>query len=322
MVVLRRVRTFSESTHHVCLTLYFTDTVQLLLHGSTYSSQYWFWQLDGYEQYSYVNHACEQGHAVFAYDGPGVGRSFRPQSSTDIQLQSMGYVAVSLAKMLKTGQLTLSLGLLPRLFSHVVAIGHSQGSVMFCYVAIAYTNAKPALKNPFDGLILTGHIHDTVFYTLSLHGKAIANQANPARWGSLDDGYVTTPAGQRNVFYPPDADMFDPNVLELDEITKDISSGSIARGLTYHPAPAYRGPVVELIGSKDQQHCTDANGVVIECVQSTLQVSEAPYWPASTNFTVVVRPGSGHDVNMDFGAPGTFDIITGIVNAWDRSHFH
>lgn len=288
-----------------------TDSVQLLLHGSTYTSRYWTFDINDYQNYSYVDHACAQGQATFAYDAPGVGRSDHPANSADVQLPSAAAVAIALGNGLKSGSVTNTLKVGFRMFEKVIAMGHSQGSLLFCYSAVTWGDTLP-----FYGLILTGHIHDEVYYTLNLHGKVAAAQENPGRWGTLDAGYVTTAAGTRDVFYPPDAWMFDSSVLALDEATKDISTSWYVRNSSYVPAPRWTGPVVELIGSKDQQHCTDATGVVVECVQSTLQVSEQHYWPNSRNLTVVVRPGGGHDVNMDFMAAGSFDIITGIVNSW------
>jgi len=43
-------------------------SVQLLLHGFTYSSQYWHPQWYGFQNYSYVDFSCSQGVSTFSYD--------------------------------------------------------------------------------------------------------------------------------------------------------------------------------------------------------------------------------------------------------------
>ena len=76
----------------------------------------------------------------------------------------------------------------------------------------------------------------------------------------------------------------------------------------YQPAKGFKGPVVEIVGEFDQLHC--ANDIDVACVASVLQVSEKPYWPDSRDLRVVVRAGSGHDLNLDFGAAETFRLYS------------
>lgn len=114
-----------------------------------------------------------------------------------------------------------------------------------------------------------------------------ASQVNPARWGGLDPGYITTPnASARFLFYGPENSSFSPTIFQLDELTKDAGSKWISAQIrfTYTAAVGYMGPVVELVGSLDKIHCLDEGA---PCNQTKLQVSEASFWPDSKNFTMV-----------------------------------
>lgn len=45
--------------------------VQLMLHGQTYTSQYWNPRFNGFTNYSYVDYACSRGLSSLAYDNVG-----------------------------------------------------------------------------------------------------------------------------------------------------------------------------------------------------------------------------------------------------------
>ena len=112
------------------------------------------------------------------------------------------------------------------------------------------------------------------------------------------------------MFYSADTSSFSPTVFTLDSLTLDVSVIWFIRELRapYVPAKGFRGPVVEIVGEFDQLHC--ANDIDVACVASALQVSEKPYWPDSRDLRVVVRAGSGHDLNLDFGAAETFRLYS------------
>lgn len=285
--------------------------VQLLLHGSTYTSQYWDLQANGFQNYSYVTHACAQGHTTFAYDTVGVGLSDRPLNSTDIGVPTAAAVATSLAVQLKNGTLTTALGAAEHNFSKVFAMGHSQGSVVWNYIAVTQGASAPV-----DAIILTGHIHDNGSFAVRAAPRPSARDINPARWGDLDPGFIST--ANRTQYYSLDNSTYSHDLLTLDDLTKDISTMWYTLGLpsVYVPAVGYKGQVVELVGSMDQVHCINVGDNFTPCNATALQVSEQPFWPDSSNFTVVVRPGSGHDVNFDFGAAGTFDVYTQLMNTF------
>ncbi|KAL4244448.1 hypothetical protein ABKN59_010231 [Abortiporus biennis] len=301
-------------------TLLETDHVQLLLHGSTYTHQYWTFPMNGFQNYSYAAYACSQGQATFAYDQLGVGLSDRPSNSTDVQLPVVAQIASSLAKKLKDGTISSTLGFPNQRFKKVVAISHSQGSIVNNYATIHSTDKGFSGAESFDALILTGHIHDPGFLQSANNPRPLARDVNPSLWGTLDSGYVTTP--NRSSFYPPTNIQtigFSQQVFTLDTLTLDVSSRWITFDIAsvYVPAKGYKGPVVELVGEFDQLHCLnsledDGGG---PCNAATLQATEKIFWPDSRNFTMMVREGSGHDVNLDFGASGTFSLLSELARS-------
>ncbi|KAI0091793.1 hypothetical protein BDY19DRAFT_991469 [Irpex rosettiformis] len=284
------------------------DHVQLLLHGSTYTSQYWTWPFNGFQNYSYVAHACAEGHITVAYDALGVGLSDRPSNSADIQLPSAAAIAAFFSHHLKSGELTTSLGLPTQRFKRVIAIGHSQGSVVYNYASIFQGS-----KTPFDALILTGHLHDPGFLESTKFGRPAARDVDPGRWANLDPGYISS--SNRTQYYPPDNSTFSADIVKLDQLTKDVSTVyyTDAAFAVYVPAKGFKGPVVQLVGSEDQVHCLNGGDGFVSCNAKVLQASEEAFWPDSKNFTMVVRQGQGHDVNLDFGAAETFSLLTELV---------
>ena len=220
---------------------------------------------------------------------------------------------MSLARQLKSGQLTTSLGLPSQRFHKVVAIGHSQGSVVFNYASISQGS-----KTPFDALILTGHMHDQGYLQSAKLGRPSARDVDPARWGDLDPGYIST--SNRTQYYPVDNSAFSADVVQLDQLTKDVSTIAYtdAAPAVYVPAKGFRGPVVQLVGSDDQVHCLNEEDGFTPCNATTLQAPEAGFWPDSKNFTVIVRKGQGHDVNLDFGAAETFKLLTELVELFTQ----
>jgi len=89
----------------------------------------------------------------------------------------------------------------------------------------------------------------------------------------LDDGFVTTAAGIRFIFYGPNG-TFDPTVLQLDTITEDVASVWLQiQALTGNTDPAthFRGPVTIMIGGLDA-NCNP-------CDTAALKAAQQPFFP-------------------------------------------
>ncbi|KAJ6527678.1 hypothetical protein B0H19DRAFT_1083775 [Mycena capillaripes] len=63
------------------------DVIQLLVHGFTYTNQYWSPPTEEFRNYSYSEFACDRGLSSLAIDWVGVGLSSRPVNPFDVQAQ-------------------------------------------------------------------------------------------------------------------------------------------------------------------------------------------------------------------------------------------
>src|SRR5207237_4336047 len=94
-------------------------TLQILLHGATYSHIYWDFPYRP-ERYSYVRAMSRAGYATLNLDRLGIGASSHP-SADALTRTSEAYVTHQLV------QLALSGGFEGGPFEHVVLVGHSLG---------------------------------------------------------------------------------------------------------------------------------------------------------------------------------------------------
>ncbi|KAJ7159994.1 Alpha/Beta hydrolase protein [Mycena crocata] len=276
------------------------DVLQILIHGFSYSSQYWSPTIEEFRNYSYTAFACDRGMASLAIDSLGVGLSSRPADPADVQYPTSAGTISQLARHLK--KTSIVPGVQP--FNKIIGIGHSLGSALLNFAAIV-----DGAESPFDALIMTGQLmlgpdDPAPGSGLSLD---IAREINPARWGALDPGYVTL--GDRVPFYPADVTAYSQRMLEFDAFTKDVGTGSmgVQAASSSVPAENYTGAVAKLMGSEDQVFCSGGR-----C--DTRTEVERAVWPAAKSFEFVVSQGSGHDLNLDFLAAGVFDTIFGFVD--------
>ncbi|KAF7377965.1 hypothetical protein MSAN_00220400 [Mycena sanguinolenta] len=279
------------------------SVIQLLVHGFSYTSQYWSPPVEEFRNYSYAAFSCARGLPSLAVDWLGVGLSTRPVNASDVQYPTVAGAVSQVAIHLKTASILP--GVPP--FRKVIGIGHSAGSGALTFNAIV-----DGARSPFDALILTGDINlgaGNMLPPLSI--VTPARDDTPLRWGNIDPGYVTW--RNRSIFYPADPTAFSPRMLEFDGFTKDVATASMfvqTAGLSTFTVQQYTGPVVKIVGSEDQVLCaTDRCGDV-----AALTASERVRWPKARSFEVAVEQGSGHDPNLDFKAQGPFNTFVGFVN--------
>ncbi|KAF7377984.1 hypothetical protein MSAN_00222300 [Mycena sanguinolenta] len=275
------------------------SVVQLLVHGFTYTNQYWSPPVEEFRNYSYAAFSCERGFPSLAVDWLGVGLSTRPKNSSDVQFPTASAALSQVALHLKTAPIVP--GVPP--FKKVIGIGHSAGSNLLNFNAIV-----DGPRSIFDGLILTGSLSSPPGTAPSL-SVTPARDDTPLRWGNLDPGYVTL--SNRSLFYPADTTAFSPRMIEFDGFTKDVGTVGIASQTPIITLTTqYTGPVVKIVGSEDQLFCA-----VDRCVNITaMTASERVGWPAARSFEVVVEQGNGHDMNLDFAAQGPFNTFVSFVN--------
>ncbi|KAJ7753995.1 hypothetical protein B0H16DRAFT_1418410 [Mycena metata] len=271
------------------------DVVQLLVHGFSYTGEYWSPPVEEFRNYSYAAFSCGHGFSSLAVDVLGVGLSSRPVNASDVQYPTSSAALSQVARHLKTTSL------LPGVpaFNKVIGIGHSAGSGLLDFGTIV-----EGPQSPFDGLILTASL-GTNINTTTLPAFISARDVDPLRWGSLDPAYVTV--SNRSIFYPTDITTYSPRMVLLDEFTMDVGTvGTFEQTATISLTTGYTGPVAKVVGSEDQLFCTgtDRCGDVV-----ALTAAERTLWPAARSFELVVEEGSGHDMNLDFFAEGPFNTF-------------
>ncbi|KAJ7466938.1 hypothetical protein FB451DRAFT_1092964 [Mycena latifolia] len=271
-----------------------SDVLQLLVHGFTYTSQYWSLPVEEFRNYSYATFSCDHGSSSFAIDWVGVGLSSRPTNASDVQYPTAAAAVSQVARHLKTTSILP--GVAP--FNKIIGIGHSAGSGLLNFGAIV-----DGTQSPFDGLILTASL---IFDPSAVPPISIvppARVVDPVRWGTLDPGYVST--DNRTAFYPANPASFSPRMMILDKFTKDV--GTVGTFLqtptTGLPVPHYAGPVAKIVGSEDQIFCAGTG----RCDDvAALTALERVLWQAAESFELAVLQGSGHDLNLDFFAEAAF----------------
>jgi pimeloyl-ACP methyl ester carboxylesterase len=269
-------------------------TVQITLHGATYSHLYWDWPVQP-ETYSYMRRATAAGYAVLNVDRIGIGQSDHPPAEA-VTIEANAYVVHQLVQALRSGDLVVhSFGRIRA--ERVSLVGHSLGSVISIQEAATYGDV--------DGVVLTGVSH-TVTPALNEVLSSLYPASLDPRFASsrLPDGYLTSIPGLRTVFYYlPTAD---PLVIAIDEETKEtVTTAELATAV---PALGLSGgihvPVLVVVGDYDLAFC-DAPS----CSASGSLASEPSFYPADACVETAIIPNVGHDLNLHIHAQQAYDVV-------------
>src|SRR5258706_4124520 len=264
-------------------------TIQVALHGATYSHLYWNWPFQP-AFYSYVRFATEAGYAVLNIDRIGIGLSSHPPADA-VTIDSNAYVVHQIVQALRGGDLVVpSFGRVRA--ERVALVGHSLGSVIAIDEAATYGDV--------DGVALTGlshtvtsHLGDLSFYPANLDPRFAGR--------NIPDGYLTTIPGSRGVCYH--APFFDPQVLAVDEQNKETVT--VAELNTAFPAlglsTGIHVPVIIVVGDLDQVFCNEPS-----CSASGSLDVESGFFAPDACLETKAIPLAGHDLNLHFQAPLTF----------------
>lgn len=272
-------------------------TIQIALHGATYSHLYWDWPFQP-ETYSYVRRATAEGYAVLNLDRIGIGQSDRPPAA-DVTIGANAWVVHQIVQALRGGDLVVpSFGRIEA--ERVVLVGHSLGSVISIQEAATYGDV--------DGVVLTGVSH-TVTPALN-EVFAVLYPANlDPRFPGVPDGYLTTLPGTRDVFYYPPSR--DPLVLAIDEATKETVTA--AELDTAFPglflSPGIHVPVLVIVGDHDRAFCGEPT-----CSASGSLAAEANFFSPDACVETAAIAGAGHDLNLHFQAPVAYDVVLEWMN--------
>ncbi|KAJ7648320.1 hypothetical protein DFH06DRAFT_997239 [Mycena polygramma] len=289
-------------------TLNTSDVVQILVHGFTYTGEYWAPPIAEFRNYSYAAFSCDRGLSTLAIDSLGTGLSSRPANASDVQYPTSSGALSQVARHLK------SVSILPGVgpFKKIIGIGHSAGSAQ-----LSFGTLVDGTDSPFDGLVLTSMLTVPVGTVLPLPPLVPAREDDPSRWAALDSAYVTT--SNRTVFYPVDTAAFSPRMYALDTFTRDPSSiSTLVQGAITTLTTQYTGPVAKVIGSEDRLFCKDTG----RCDDvAVLTAKEQVVWPKAQSFEVIVEQGSGHDMNLDakmINVP-RLPLLVLVMSYWSRN---
>lgn len=263
-------------------------TVHVLLSGSTYGSVYWDFPYKP-NHYSYVRAASRSGYATFNIDRIGIGASDHPPGN-EVTVDANAFVAHQIIQALRSGDIG---GVA---FEHVILVGHSLGSTIAILVAAQYPEDS-------DGVILTGWAHNGMIPDGFVESFFPANLDSRFSHLNLDDDYVTTLPGTRELFYY--LPMAKQEVIAVDEATREtLTTGEMSTSLPIIESPISQlieVPVLIIIGQYDVFFCSDAG-----CNATTIVEDEQDWFSPEACIKVAVVRRSGHDLNLHRNAHAAF----------------
>ncbi|KAI9802074.1 MAG: hypothetical protein M1833_001995 [Piccolia ochrophora] len=282
------------------------DRIQLLVHGATYTKEYWAtgaWG-DRNQSYSWSKFANEAGYATLAVDRLGNGASSLPDPLQITQLPLQVEVLHHIIQRAKRGEFTGQ----P---SKVIFVGHSYGSVAGFSVAQQY----PADIEKFIVTGCTSDFGNMMAATADLQPLA-ASAVDPSRFSGYAHGYLTHSAetGRTSAFY---TGAYDPAIPPKDYATKEtVTVGEL---ISFPPLTisAYNGPVLLITGDRDQLFCgVDPPGYCGSQLKPL--ANSASLFPNASSFEYYGPPDTGHDINFHYSAPVTYKVAhhwlkTGVV---------
>lgn len=280
------------------------NTLQLLVHGVTYTRDYWRGTPSHYqpENYSWVEYALSQGYPILAIDRLGNGISSHPDPIATLQVPYHVRALHALIDRIKAG----TIAAMPRKFRCVIFVGHSLGSIIG-------NNLMAQFPQDAAAAILTGFSKQALpsLLTIALVVPLPADVLDTQHYGDLSPGYLASSSysGRRSAFY---AGQFDPHIYDLDWSTQ--GTFGVAEAVTgilgFTTAPNYSGPVFVQSGILDAIFCAPAIPLLgqPDCGSGRggLLDQTRQLFPASTNYEYSALPKTGHDINFHYSAHRAF----------------
>ena len=273
--------------------------LQILLHGSTYTKEYWDRGSWGYgdQKYSWTKAMNRNGYATLAVDKLGNGGSSHPDPVYDVQLPLQMETVHSMITQIKAGK-----GGIP-IPSKFIFVAHSSGSI----VAADLAETHP---DDIDALVLTGYPAggaNNKGGIPSYHLLPAAISA-PTRFpANLNYGYLlmNSEFNRTSAFYYKG--HYDPSIPHLDYLTSGPQPLGEGFNLGRPTQPAFKGKVLVVTGTKDPAICGFTP--VEQCVYNDTRVKGVDKaFEGNTGFDFYMPP-TGHDLNWHYSAPETFEIV-------------
>lgn len=149
------------------------------LHGGTYSRWYWDAQIDGWPEYSFVDHCLAQGKAVLALDALGMGDSSQP-SPEDVLTPHVGAQAHHLAltavlARIDAGEWGADMAGRAR---RITGIGHSMGGMLTIVQQVAWASFDQIAVLGFTniGLAMSDEVRSAIGAQVAGPGYGAANR--------------------------------------------------------------------------------------------------------------------------------------------------
>lgn len=276
-----------------------SHSIQLLVHGGTYSKDYWSGLgYPGYQPatYSWINYASHIGWPTLSIDSLGVDGSADLDPVNVIQIPLEAAIVNDIILGLKNGHI------LPRRYQKVVLIGHSFGSV----VSNRALNINP--QGP-AAVVLTG-------YNANSHGPQPINipaVAYGPQFALLRPGYSVIPAPGRTAALYGSNGSYDPTLLAIDNLNqRPITVGALATfQLGFSATENFRGPVQVVLGQQDHIFCFDPELGMGNCLglNSSIALKTAGLFPQASGFNYSIIGNTGHDLNLHYSAPVVHDVV-------------
>lgn len=273
--------------------------LQILLHGSTYTKEYWDRGSWGYGdlKYSWTKAMNRNGYATLAVDKLGNGASSHPDPVFDVQLTLQMEVIHSLITQIKSGNTRIPTP------SKLIFVAHSSGSILAADLAQTH-------PDDVDALVLTGYPAggaNNKGGIPSYHYLPAAISA-PSRFpATLNYGYLlmNSELNRTSAFYYQG--HYDPQIPHLDYLT--AGSQPIGEGFNLGPPtqPAFKGKVLVVTGQKDPAICGFTPVQLCKYNESRVRAVDGAF-EGNSGFDFYMPP-TGHDLNWHYSAPETFVIV-------------
>lgn len=277
------------------------SSLQFLTHGIGFDKTYWDLPYNSFN-YSYIDVAVDQyGFSTLSIDRLGIGNSSIADPLSIIQLPAELSAIYELTMMLRHGRLPN----IHQIFSKIVHVGHSLGSILTYSLAAMYPTAS-------DGLVLTAFSLYSAFIgpTFDIWASQLARNNQPKRFGDLPTGYLTWANASSNEKTFLDPGFFDPGILQFSEATKEpFTTGEVLTlGGSPSAAPEFKGPVLVLDGNEDFIFCGgDCSASDDPAVSIPAGVARA--FPVAKAFEAYIQPNTGHGINLHYNSTAAYKVV-------------
>ncbi|RKF78946.1 putative ctr copper transporter family protein [Golovinomyces cichoracearum] len=296
-----------------------TNTIQMLVHGITYSKDYWSGLGPpgaGYDgnTYSWIAYASTQGYPTLSIDRLGNGASDRPDGLSVVQMGTHVEITQTLINALKNGEIG------GRSFQKVIYVGHWYGSLIGNLHAVKYPNTV-------DSYVLTGFtqkIRPSLVPTLTTGVFLPAAVAYPQRWNGQASTYFASSdeQGGNKLFFVNETS--DPAFRSYNfALRGTVTVGEfISAYSSTQVAPLYRGRIFVLTGQNDSIFCSPGElgeGTIAgkgDCGtgMSNLAATTRQLYPAVSVYDFNTPANTGHCNILHKNAQEQFAVVHNWLN--------